>query len=675
MYNLIIIEAPGKVKKLRQILGQDFTIIPTKGHISDLPAKGLNVDLNNDFKPNFEVYPEKQDLVNNIVSEAKKSKVIYIASDPDREGEGIAKAIYNQLRLAGVEHKSKRIEFNSITKEAITNAIKNAREIDLPKVEAYEARRILDRLVGYKTSFLTQQATGGKSAGRTQSAGLRILAEREKEIQKFVPVVYFPIEAELETDKKEKIQATIKQPKPLDISTKEEADKIIDRIRKGPVVVSAYEESTVKNKPYAPFTTSSMYQAAASSFGWKTDKTASVAQKLYEAGACTYYRTDSVFIVPDFIKDIRAHVQTAYGQAYLPTQPIVYSNSKNAQEAHEACRVTDIGVRQYTSADADQKKLYDMIWRRTISSQMMSSEQLRISAEFSCDKYVLSATGGKMTFDGWRKVWGGGGEERYLPTMKVKDKVNVLDIKTERKETQPPPRYGSASFQKQLEQEGIGRPSTYASIVKTLEARNYITNDKNIVVTDLGLRVTDFLVTVDFCFVDLSFTSKMEDELDDVAEKKKTRTAVLQDFWNRLQKDIAKAKDLQKNASATTFPCPKCKKNRIDAFLQLKHSQFGPFFSCENRITDIKCDYKATVGEGGKPVEKVVKPKVIFDKGVCPKCGADMYVRESKFGQFAGCSKYSKGCRGMRDIEGAEIVPKKKEWKRKKGWKGRSKNL
>lgn len=661
MSKLVIIEAPGKLKKFRSYLGSDYSVVATVGHISDLPAKGLNVDIKNDFEPTYGVYPEKKDVVKDIKAKAKNADVVYLMTDEDREGEAIAFHVSNILPKGT---KIKRAKTGSITKSAIEKAIADAGDIDMHMVSAYEARRILDRLAGYKTSYVVKQATGGPSAGRTQSAGLRILAEREKEIQNFVPIVYYPIEAELLTKKNEKVVALIKIPKPLDINTKEQADKIIEVLKSDPIQVSKFDKKKQNDNPYPPFTTSTMYQSAASVFGWSTDKTASVAQKLYEAGVITYHRTDSTYVIPEAVNEARTYIQGNFAGDYLPKSANIYKNKAGAQEAHEACRAVNVSDMTYTSGGAEQAKLYKMIWKRTVASQMTPAQFLRISAEFSCDKYVLSASGSKMLFDGYRAVWDyGASTDKELPEMEVGDPMKLIDVKTERKETQPPPRYNNRSFVKKLEDEGIGRPSTYASIPKTLVARKYIESGKNMKVTELGMKVNDFLVTADFCFADIKFTSHMEEGLDQIASNKKSKIDLLTEFWDRLKTDIEKAKGIRAEESKTEFKCPKCEEEGREAYLVKRNSRYGAFYSCEN-FKKHDCKYKADIGEDEKPVEKVVKKVEPFGMP-CPKCGEDMVIRESKYGKFAGCSGYPK-CKTMMTMEGELIVPKKKKWGKKK---------
>tara|TARA_Y100000034_G_C6904635_1_gene419398 strand:+ start:1711 stop:3687 length:1977 start_codon:yes stop_codon:yes gene_type:complete len=655
--SLVVIEAPGKLKSFRKYLGNKYTILASRGHVADLPEKKIGVDIKKQFTPTYEIMPGKQSTIDEIVKAASKAETIYLMTDSDREGEAIA---WHVARYLPKDKEIRRAVTGSLTKKAIEDAIKDSHCIDADKVNSYECRRILDRLCGYKCSFVTKQATGGRSAGRVQSAALRILAEREKEILTFIPHEYWPIEAELLTPRDEKIVAIIKKPKPLDIRSGDDAKKICDRLKKGPVKVTKYDEQEVSQKSFAPFVTSTILQSAAASFGWKSDHTMKVAQRLYEASAITYHRTDSTFIIPDFISGIRSTIQTRYGASYLPDKVNFFGKQKSAQEAHEACRVVDIS--QETSSTGDDAKLYKMIWKRTVASQMAPMRIKRITAEFTCDKYILGANGSRVLFDGWRKVWDYGSvEEKELAEASVGETVKVIDIKTEKKMTQPPPRYSTTSTIKKLESEGIGRPSTYASILKTLEDRNYVEyNKKNIQVTALGIRVSDFLIASDFCFVDLHFTSDMEEKLDEIAIKKTTKLEVLTEFWNRLKVDLTKAKEEKDKASKTDIDCPQCKKGK----LMSKYSNFGPFFVCERaKDEDDPCDFKANQGDDGKPEKKKEK---VYGPDPCPDCKEKMIQRESRYGKFFGCSKFPK-CKGMRDLEGEVIVPKKK-----KGKKGKS---
>ena len=662
---LVIVESPKKTGYIKKFLGSQYDVIASAGHIADLPKKGLNVDIKKDFKPTYAVNYDKKDIVKKIKDKAKKADVVYLMSDMDREGEAISWHVSNYLPKGTT---IKRAVTGSITKSAVQDAIKNAGDIDMDMVHSYECRRILDRLAGYKASFPVTQATGGKSAGRVQSAALRILAEREKEIQSFVPQEYWPIEAELERENGDRVIANIKVPKPLDIKTGEEANKIVEVLKKEKWTVLKYETKEKSNRAYAPFTTSTLYQSASAILGWGSKKTASVAQQLYESGRITYLRSDSTYIVPDFVQAIRSTVPVKYGCNYLSNKTNFFSNKKSAQEAHEAIRITDITIENIGGSDG--QKLYEIIWRRTVPSQMANMVQFTGSAEFDCDKYKFGANGSRVIFDGWKKVWKyGSHSDSVLPEFIVGEELKLIAAHTEQKFTQPPPRYTESSLTKELEKRGIGRPSTYASIPNTLFARKYIEKKKNtIYTTEMGVRVSDFLIEADFCFVDLDFTKNMENDLDCVAKGDCEKLNILNCFWNRLKGDISNAKKIREEKSKTNHKCKKC-----DGYLELKHSKYGAFLSCSNRTNkEIKCDYKCQIDEDGKPFEKP-EAEVEESDFNCSNCGSPLIKRKSKKNwEYLGCQNWNKSesCKGFFDKDsGEKIVFKKKKfkkWKKKK---------
>jgi len=653
---LVIVESPEKAKKIGGYLGKDYKVIASVGHVIDLPSKGLNVDIKKEFTPKYGVMPGKEGVVQSIVSASKEAELVYLMSDPDREGEAIAWHLSKQLPPG---KKFKRAKTNSITKQAIIDAIANAGDIDYELVDSYETRRILDRLVGYKCSFITTSATGGKSAGRVQSAALRVLAEREKEIQSFIPQEYWDIGAELLTPKKEKVIASLIEPDKMNIKNKEQADKIVADLTKKIVTVTKYDSKEVFNSPKPPFTTSTLQQTAASIFGWDQDKTMKVAQRLYEDGRITYMRTDSVSIIPQVTSCIRDHIKNNFTPEYLPKTVQVYaSKGGNVQAAHEAIRPVDITVTQIVG-EADERKLYEMVWKRTVSSQMEKSKNLSVSARFKIDSYELGANGSTMLFDGWKKVWTwSSSEDKVLPLMNVGDKCDVIEVTSEQKFTQPPSRYTKSSITKMYEETGIGRPSTYASITKTLKARGYIEpNGNSYRATDLGIKVCDFLVNSNFCFMDLDFTSQMEEKLDKIGDKELKKLGVLDEFWKRLSCDITKATEMKKNLSVTTHDCPKCKQK-----LLAKYGKFGAFFACPDK----ECKYTANIDENGNPKERV-KTEKIYGQELCPNCQSKMILRKSSYGEFYGCEKFPT-CKGMRNSDGSLIVPKTggdkpKKWK------------
>ncbi len=665
---LVIVESPNKIKKIKSFLGSDFEVCASVGHIMDLPAKGLNVDIKNDFKPTYAPMLGKKEVISNIKNEAKKAELVYIMTDLDREGEGIASHIVSILPC-GIPYK--RAVTNSITKKEVQDAIKNAGDINVDMVNSYETRRILDRICGWKTSYTVQQATGGKSAGRVQSAALRILAEREKEIRDFVPQEYWPIEVELERENGEKVIATIKKPKPLDIKTGKDSKIICDILKKKDWTVSKYSTKEKSTRAYAPFTTSTLYQSASSILGWSSSKAASVSQQLYESGAITYIRSDSTYIVPDFVGTMRDTAEVKYGQNYVSSKVNFFANKKGAQQAHEAIRVTDANVENCSTGDGN--RLYKIIWKRTIASQMANLKQLAGSAEFKCDEYLFSASGSKVLFDGFRKCWNYGSlTDSELPEFEVGEKLKCIDVKTEQKFTAPPPHYTESSIVKELEKRGIGRPSTFASIPAILVKRNYIEKKKNtIYTTDMGIGVSDFLIESDFCFVDLEFTANLENKLDDISNNKISKLDVLNEFWCRLRHDIDNAKSIKESKEKTDYPCKKCG----DGILMLKHSKFGPFLSCSNRkVEGIECDYKADVAKDGSPKEKEKKEVKESEEFCCPNCDEPLVIRTNKRGgEYLGCKSWNKNeeCKGFFDMDGNLIEFKKKKYKK---WKKKNEN-
>lgn len=659
---LVIVESPNKVKKIKSYLGEDYEVTFTAGHIMDLPPDGINVDIKNDFKPTYEIIDGKHDVVKTIQTKAAKADIVYLATDLDREGEFISKFIIDILPKGT---KYKRIRFGSITKSEIQDSIKNATDLDQKLVDSAETRRILDRVVGYKASFPTQQATGGKSAGRVQSAALRILAEREKEIISFVPKEYWNIDVELETDKGERFTASIKKPDKMDITNQKEAETICDVLKKKTISVSKYEVKDVSTKPFPPFTTSSLYMSASSILNWNSKKSAGVAQQIYEEGLVTYIRTDSSFIVPDFIDGMRNFIPSKYGDDYLSQTINVFANKKSAQEAHEAIRMTD--VHRAFGAGLDEERLYELVWKRSIASQMASMVQSKSSAELVCQDYILSANGSKVIFDGWRKCWDYGKlEDSELPQLKIGQKLKVISVAPEQKFTVPPSRYSEASFIGQLEKLGIGRPSTYKTIITTLRDREYVKDDKSktLVVTDMGIRVNDFLTGADFCFIDTGFTASLEEKLDDIAHNNGSKLEVLKEFWTRLKSDLDNAKKIKDEASHTGFKCPKCSSE-----LLLKHSKFGKFFSCSKYSKkDDGCKYTAKVSPEGTPLDKgeSAKTELKESKIECANCGEYLIERISKANKpYLACRNWKdKKCSGFYSLDGVKMEFKKKGFKK-----------
>lgn len=668
----IIIESPGKIKKIKSYLGSDYDVVTSFGHCVDLPAKGLSVNIKKDFEPTFAINEDKLEVVMAIIKSCKKSKAVYLMMDPDREGAGIARNIYEQIKDLGVPVY--RAISNEISQGKIKEAIANATEVDEEQAtyDAYLCRRILDRIVGYKTSFLTQQATGGRSAGRVQSAMLRILTEREKEIVHFIPEEYWVLTAYLQSSKKAPYTAVLDEK--IEVPNEKIAAEIYEKVIKGIPKVTSVDSQEVAVSPYAPFTTSTLIQSFSTSFGWTASKTMKTAQGLYEAGHITYMRTDSPMMAKEALTEVRGIIEHEHGLDYLHPTVRFYSAKKGAQEGHECCRPTNLSA-THVSGSGDAQKMYEMIWRRTIASQMASGKDCRLKVTTKIGGYNFISRGNTRLFDGFRKIWTyAKHNDVLLPPLEEGEKCTLLKLEKEQKWTTPPPRYSDASLQKKCDASQITRPATFASFLTTLENRGYIKREKkSFHATDLGIRVVDFLVAADMCFVDMGFTADMETWLDEVAAGKKDKLVVLKDFWEKLQANIANGKKVKDELEKTDFPCPSCKSN-----LRHKHSRFGPFFSCENYKKDgTGCKYTAKVGEDGKPVDKIAKIKE-YAPFNCEHCDSKMVKRKSQFGEFWGCSEYP-ACKGIADLNG-QFQPlkkggKKKNWGKKKKGKKAKKNV
>ncbi len=668
MKNVIIIEAPGKVNSFKKYVGKNFSVYPTIGHCVDLPVKKLGVNIKKGFEPEWEVKEDSKKTVKEICKACKNADNVYLMTDEDREGEAIAWHIMQQIQdtCKGTIH---RASTNQITKAGIQKALENPGVLDLDKINAYLARRMLDRLCGYKTSFLTQQATGGRSAGRVQSAVLRIIADREKEIIHFVPEEYWVLTAYLLTEKGEQYTAVLTDK--VKVSNGDDATQIYDACMKSTPVVKKVETKEVDIKPYAPFTTMPMVGACGSLMGWNAARCMKTAQNLYSAGHITYHRTDSPTMAPEAIQEIRAFVSHNFGDNYVPQKPNIYTSKKGAQEAHECCRPTDITAKPKLSGD--EQKLYDLIWRRAIASQMTKARDRRLKVITDIGKYDFVSNGKVQLFDGFRKCWTySTSDDVSLPDLQKGDQPVLKALEKEQKFTSPPNRYTDASLAKLCETKQITRPATVANVFKTLEDRKYVTKKKNTFhPTETGMAVVDFLKKSNMCFVDVEFTADMEDLLDEVQSGSKTEKDILTSFWDRLKGDIENGKKVREESQKTSHKCPLC-----GGYLLKKHSKFGSFFSCENWKSQTKkqkeageepsgCTYTANIGGDGEPEEKkAAKPKEYADFA-CKKCKSKMVKRKSKFGEFYGCEKFPQ-CRATADTEG-NFKESKKKWKKNKG--------
>jgi len=635
---LLIVESPAKAKTIEKYLGKDFTVRASVGHVRDLPKSNKKaIDIEGGFIPHYEVSKGKEKVIIELSALAKKAKEIYLATDPDREGEAIAWHIKEALKLKG----AKRVTFHEITEEAVKEAMLHPRTIDMKLKEAQEARRVLDRLVGYDLSGLIwKKVRYGLSAGRVQSPALRIIAEREREIQAFIPETFWTLSAEVKGNDTAKFTVNCEE-EPRD---KKEMEKIVEVGNQGKWQVADVTESEVKRAARAPFTTSTLQQTASSRLGFSPSRTMGIAQKLYESGYITYMRTDSTTISVTSQSEIAEHITSEYGKEFLALKQFA-TKSKNAQEAHEAIRPTHAKVLS-AGHNEEQKKLYRLIHDRTVASQMTDAKTLRtrIITEVenaSIPKFV--ANGSRILFLGWLKADPDArGEDVELPKVIKGETLQCFGVRSTEKQTEPPPRYTEAGLVKELEKRGIGRPSTYASIMRTIEERGYVEKiARALKPTDTGMVVSTFLENNFGEYISDTFTAEMEDKLDDIAHGKREYVKTLKDFYSPFKKDVkAREKTTEKitnlGDAPVEFKCPKCGGPMV-----YKLSKNGKFMSC---IKFPDCAGART--EDGTEQEG---PKLTGEK--CPKCETGMLMdRDGRFGRFVACTNYPK-CKFIKENE------------------------
>lgn len=667
--SLVIVESPTKARTLGKFLGKEYHIEATMGHIRDLPQKKLGIDIekaaNNshfEFKPRYEVIPDRKKNITILKKEAIKDHNIILATDPDREGEAIAfhiKAIFiNDKNIKKINPQFKRIVFHEITKSAIEHALTDSREIDDKLVSAQQTRRLLDRLVGYKLSPLLWNKLGKRwlSAGRVQSVCVRLIVEREREIKAFVPVEYWLIEADLEA-KKGKFIAKLAQidGKKAEVGNQEQADGLINKLDQSKYSVANVEIKDVRRYPSSPFITSTLQQAASNRFGWSAKKTMRAAQQLYEEGLITYHRTDSTNLAKEAIFSVRSFIEKYLGREYLPNEAKFYkTKSKVAQEAHEAIRVTNpqlisqadqkiIKITENTKLFPEElgreaQLLYSLIWKRFLACQMneavFEATSISVCADYNKDgqtnNYLFRASGQKIKFDGFLKVYerrqAEDDENIELPRVEINELLKLNKIIPSQKFTEPPPRFNEASLIKTLEELGIGRPSTYAPIISTIQDRKYVEKiEKRFFPTDLGFAVNDFLIKHFPKIFEVTFTAGMEDELDEIANGKLEQDKVLNDFYvpfkTRLDEVFKDADRVKVDLGTTDEKCPECGKP-----LAIKMSRYGKFLACS-----------------GFPECKFTKNILNKTGIICPKCGGDIVMKRTRRGkQFYGCANYPK---------------------------------
>jgi DNA topoisomerase-1 len=623
MSTLVIVESPSKAKTIAKYLGSGYMVKSSVGHVRDLPKSNKDaVDIDGGFVPRYIVSPGKEKVISDLKAAAKKADAVLLASDPDREGEAIAWHVAELIK--GSNKKLKRIVFHEITEDAVKEALQHPRAIDMNLKEAQEARRVLDRLVGYDLSGLIwKKVRYGLSAGRVQSPALRIIMEREREIRAFVPEKYFVLTAPTTLgDHKDVPFTCVETPK-----EHSEADRIKKIGESNSWEVKDMKEASQKRSPRAPFTTSTLQQTASTRLGFSPSRTMRAAQKLYENGFITYMRTDSTNMSKAALSQILAILHKEHGEKYV--QPRVYkTKSKSAQEAHEAIRPTNANVKS-AGHTGDEQALYDLIWRRTMSSQMADALVLRtkITINLKDSKETIpdfAVNGSRVTFDGWLKVdLAARGEDTEVPPVKIGDTARVAEVKIEEKATEPPNRYTEAGLIKELEKRGIGRPSTYASIMETLNQRGYVEKQgRTLIPTDTGDVVSTFLETHFPTYISDTFTSEMEDELDEIAEGKRTYVKTLSDFYGPFLKDLASKEDIEKQtnlgAAPAEFPCPICGKPMV-----IKLGKSGKFLSC---VDFPECTGSRLIDGSEVKAEEPI--------GRHPDTGESIYVLNGRFGPY-----------------------------------------
>ncbi len=648
--NLVIVESPTKAKTIKQFLGRDFKVESSFGHVRDLPEKELGINIERDFEPKYVIIPKAKKRVEELKEEAQKSKNVILATDEDREGEAIAWHLTQALELEKSNLKSQiskiqRIVFHEITKQAIENALKNPRQIDINLVDAQQARRILDRLVGYKLSpLLWKKVASGLSAGRVQSVAVRLVVERQKEIEEFKPEEYWTIVASLLKVKSQKskvknnefearlIKINDKTIPRFGIKTKEETEKIIKELEEAEYKVIEIRKKETKKQPLPPFTTSTIQQEAGYRLNFSAKQTMVIAQQLYEAGHITYHRTDSLNLAEEFLKRTQKFINDKFGKNYALLISRCYkTKTKGAQEAHEAIRPT------YPEKDPEslgeklnknQFKLYSLIWSRAIASQMQPAILDSISLDIKTNSHLFRATGATIKFDGFLRVYPLQITETVLPQLEKNEILKLIKLTPYQHFTKPPSPFSEATLIKTLEENGVGRPSTYAPILSTIQERNYVKKEnKYLFPTEMGVVVNNLLVEHFPEIVDIKFTARMEEDLDKIAEGEQRLVPVIKDFYQPFNENLQKKyKELDKKEiteEKTDKICEKCGKPMI-----IKIGRYGKFLACSGFP---QC--KNTL-----PLQREEQ----LTTKTCPNCGGGLKIRTSRYGKFLGCSNYPK---------------------------------
>lgn len=698
--NLVIVESPAKAKTINKYLGGDYMVMASIGHIKDLPAKDLGVDIENNFEPIYEVIPDSRKRNNKkIVSELKKaareSEAIFLAADPDREGEAICQHLAEEIVPKKGGKKVYRVMFNEITRNAIKEAFDHPRDVDENLVNAQQARRILDRLVGYKVSPILWKTIGGRlSAGRVQTVAVRLVVEREREIESFKKTEYWSIIANLSASLPPNFDAklvsidrlTVKSGKfdeplrPTEYHIKDAADAnaIAEEAQKQRFSVASLTTKERKRNPTPPFTTSKLQQEAARKLGFSVKRTMAVAQKLYEGielgsegavGLITYMRTDSTRVSEGALANVREYIGENFGGPYLPGKPNIYRSKKEAQDAHEAIRPTDVSRTPESLADllgADELKLYRLVWQRFVASQMMPAVFDQSTIEIEAGRFMFRATGSVLKFDGFLRVYQEGRDEkpseeeddegRDLPQVKQGEVLKLNEITPNQHFTEPPPRYTEATLVKALEEKGIGRPSTYASIMTTIQDRGYVEKvEGKFHPTPLGTTVNDLLIASFDDIFNTAYTARMEEELDEIEEGKLDWRDALAEFYEKFEKDLEQAAEAIKNKKKTVIPtdetCEKCGSRMV-----IKFGRFGQFLACENYPECKNTREVSAPSSEDAPSDDADNGREAAKIEPCELCGREMVLKKGRFGSFYGCTGYPE-CKNIRKLAKGEQKP------------------
>ncbi len=637
---LVIVESPAKAKTIGKYLGKNYIVEASMGHVRDLPKSTLGVDIENNYTPKYITIRGKGELIDKLRKAAKKADKVYLATDPDREGEAISWHLANILKIS--EDETCRIVFNEVTKTAVKASIKQARKIDLDLVDAQQARRILDRLVGYEISpILWRNVKWGLSAGRVQSAALKLICDREKEINEFIPKEYWSIDCMLKKEKKKfPVRLSTYKGKKIEIENEETSNTVVTELKKGKFIVKAIKKGKKSRNPLPPFTTSTLQQDANRKLNFMTKRTMAIAQGLYEGvevkgygtvGLITYMRTDSVRISEEAQESAKKFIGDTYGKEYLPASARIYKGKKNIQDAHEAIRPTYVEITPQMAKEnltSEQYKLYSLIWNRFVASQMASCELNTNSIDIENGDYKFKASGSIISFDGFMRIYEYSNEEDEnsvtLPELKENEELKLESLEGNQHFTQPAPRYTEASFVKLLEEKEIGRPSTYVPTISTLLGRNYVIREKkNLIPTELGEIVNNIVSEYFKQIVDVDFTADMEKKLDDVEEGNENWTQIVEEFFNPLKIAIEKAeKEISKVVIEDKVSDVKCEK--CGRMMVIKRGRYGEFLACP-----------------GYPECKNAKPIVEELDVPCPECGKPIVAKKSKKGKkFFGCTGY-----------------------------------